>query len=199
MASRMQRNFMIDIETVGLDAYSVVWQVSCVEFVIHADHACIPIGNDHTSYLDHAEQMRGLNAGRLEWSDDTADWLSNQPCKDEFHAWRFGQLGADTGVSATVAELHEALTRLGIADADVWCKGADFDFSILKHQFALAGLREPWQYSRQNCMRAWLNEGRRRGWQPPKVKTQHSAWQDCVDQISLLSAARQFIFTQARL
>lgn len=192
MAHRIPRNFMIDIETVGLDFNTVVWQVSCVEFVIHADHACIPLGNDFTTYLDHAEQIENLNAGRLTWSEDTADWLSNQPCKDEFTNWRFKHTpGWETN---TVLGLHEGLTRMGIADADVWCKGADFDFAILKTQFAVAGLKTPWHYRKQNCMRAWLNEAERRGWQAPKIKAQHSAFADCLAQITLLGQAREAVF-----
>lgn len=38
---------------------------------------------------------------------------------------------------------------------EVWCKGASFDFAILRHAFAVCKINLPWVYRQERCLRTY--------------------------------------------
>lgn len=45
-----------------------------------------------------------------------------------------------------------------INPAELWCKGAAFDFAILHHAYRVTGINMPWSYRQERCFRTLLAE-----------------------------------------
>lgn len=197
---------MLDTETLDLGPRATPWQLSIVEFVMHADGACVSIGNDFTTEIPPAL------AAYTHWysvrdattlSDATVEWTREHGDKEAFEPWyeQFLRCNPETGIGLAVREetrlltdLGTGLQRLGIdGNSQMWAKGADFDFPIFENFMrAAAGphWKPPYHYRNKNCMRTWLNEAARWNIEVPKPSPKHNAFQDCVDQILLLGDVR---------
>ena len=123
------RNVMIDIETLGTKATSVVLSIGAVEFEFGKNelgqefHRRVSID----SCLDHGLTLDGRT---LEWWMDQSD-----EAKDVFR--RPGD-----PLSEVLLDFQTAFNFEG----EVWCNGAAFDMPILENAFHAVGLPIPWLY-----------------------------------------------------
>lgn len=205
MAIRPTRHFMVDLETLAVDPRAAPWQIAIVEFVMHADGKCVSVGNDYVSLLNPDVIALFVENNEMVESEDTIKWLHGQPAiAQTFTHWYDVFKGSETKhdwmmYTATSADLEQAFVRLGIdSNSQMWAKGVDFDFPILSNLLRQYGIKEPWHYRNKNCMRSWINEAARWGVEVPKPSATHDAFQDCVEQIELLSYVRSGIIDAIR-
>lgn len=125
---------MIDIETLGTKADSVVLTIGALRFDPFSDDD--PSDGLHL-YLEVDEQTRN---GRLV-SEDTLQWWAEQ--EEEVRSDVFREDGRST-VKQALDSLHSF-----VKDADaVWAQGPTFDMVILENLYASYGRSAPWRYSR---------------------------------------------------
>lgn len=156
---------MIDIETLGTKANSVVLTIGALRFDPNSETD--PTDGLHL-YLDVDEQTA---AGRSV-SEDTLKWWSEQ---DE--AVRLDVFRADgrSGVKQALDELAKF-----VADADaVWAQGPTFDMIILEDLYAAFGEKSPWRFHKVRDSRTLFSVlGDPRGQFP----LAHNALVDCYHQ-----------------
>ena len=75
----------------------------------------------------------------------------------------------------------EAFAAFVPAGADIWCKGASFDFPILKYAYHLIGMEQPWEFRNEWDVR---HEMKRAGLVSPGMH--HNALKDAVHQAKLV-------------
>lgn len=204
MAHRKLRNFMLDTETLSLAPNAVFWQVAAVEFNINADNGIAVPGNSLAMLACPAAARMLVEDGKAVWSQDTVDWLLQQPAiRDLFGTWwdcfnKAEKFPSDipwSMESLTYPEIFGQMTRLFGGDREavqVWAKGADFDFPILTNATRAYGILEPWHYRNKNCLRTWQNEAVRLGMVLGKPDNDHDAYSDCIGQIRILEHVRRY-------
>lgn len=163
---------MIDAETLGLRAGSVMWEVGLVCF----------------------DRCTGEISTRLKVSIDIYDALRCGLTVDDETANYWEEIGGVRQPGDRM-KLAEGMTFLGGAIADlmtgegaarkIWCCGGSFDFPILQAGFEAVGLEKPWNHFEERDVRTWCEEiGVRR-----EKGATHDALEDCERQIRDLKAA----------
>lgn len=125
---------MIDIETLGTKAESVVLTIGALRFDPNSD--VDPTDGLHL-YLNVDEQTE---AGRLV-SEDTLQWWSEQAEEVRSDVFR------EDGRSTVKQALDSLYTFVKDAEA-VWAQGPTFDMIILENLYASHGRSAPWRYSK---------------------------------------------------
>jgi len=170
-------HWMLDIETLDVAVTAAVWEMALVPFHIH---------NDFTVGMSSSEQLHfqfsiASQVGRTT-SVDTMKWMADRPA-----VWTRYAASQTHGNPRTVMldSAYRQIKQVVLPADHVWCKGASFDFAIIKHLFGST----PWHYRHENCMRPIQNLAGMFDWQPPKLAAAHSALSDAQDQINTLSSA----------
>lgn len=179
-------HWMIDIETLDITDTAAVWEVAAVKFQIRPDWT-IARQDLEVFHLSTREQV-----GRTE-NAETLKWMTEHP-----HIWmRYtdAQLGK-LGPLCSSHQLFASLSNIIDRSDQVWCKGASFDFTILKHLFRG---KVPWDFRNENCMRPIMRLATLKGWQQPPTLRLHDAAQDVDDQLVLLESALRYIAENMRL
>jgi len=186
------RNYMIDIETCGLAHNSVVWAVAIQPFILVGSTTSLD-GPGKMVLMDPAEQLQHAAAGRLVVNEETIRWTQSHGDAENFMPWwqafnSGGEVDMDFSVYS-IADLALEIRLHNGSDNNAlfWCKGKEFDFSILKYQFALAGRNEPWHYKNLMCMRTMdglLRHGI--GADSKRPAPSHNALEDAQAQVHLL-------------
>lgn len=159
---------MVDLETLGLSADSVIVSVGAVVFTKDG----IEAEGYWPLYLGQPDRHVDL---------DTVKWWMSQ--NDAARA-----VFADKNVVALKHALKE-LARQFDKDTLVWSNGANFDELMLTHAYKQHGLRAPWAYKNVRCFRTIRA-------QHPDVKiddqdTKHNALDDARWQAQTLIAIMQ--------
>jgi DNA polymerase III epsilon subunit-like protein len=153
---------MIDIETLGRKAGCVITSIGAVKFNLDglAD-------SPFYCRIDIADACERLG---LRMDADTVMWWMRQN-----EAARM-EIAAQPGVQLD-AVLGQFTSWLGEVD-EVWCKGASFDFPILKEAFDRVGVEMPWKYYQERCARTLM------ALDPPATKgvVSHRADDDAIAQ-----------------
>ena len=123
------QNIMLDIETLGTSANSVILSIGAVEFSDSELGKEVEIFIDSESCTDHGLV---IDARTVMW------WLSQDDAARSELLKRTG-----VGLDEAVLQLHNAFDWKG---KKVWCNGTDFDFPILSSACKAVGVLEPWQY-----------------------------------------------------
>lgn len=131
-----RKRCMIDIEGTDLAVTAGVWQIGCWEMG----------GSYNTEFF-----LNPYNQPNRTVSTETIHWLEQHSPDWERGKRVFGILDPNVTI----------LTKWGKEIAaqnfdEVWCKGSDYDFAILRSLFSAYGIRLPWHYTRQCCMRGFL-------------------------------------------
>ena len=119
-------HIMVDLETWDTTASAVILSIG----------ACI-IGPDpkrfDTLYLElntNTQYMRTKSVSTMEWWEQQG----NCPCNGR------------TSLVDALYHLRDYLARITVKPI-IWCKGTDFDVSILSHAYRQMGVEPPWKYS----------------------------------------------------
>ena len=109
--------------------------------------------------------------------------------------WKRQPTDAKLEITRDAMKLDDALSSLtqfiekSEPELTLWCRGSSFDFPILKNAYAAVGFTEPWKYWQERDMRTILHMCKHFfGYaEPSKNGTAHSAHDDCIHQIGVLS------------
>ena len=119
-------HIMVDLETWDTTASAVILSIG----------ACI-IGADpkrfDTLYLElstYTQYMRTKSVSAMEWWEQQG----NCPCNGR------------TSLVDALYHLRDYLARITVRPI-IWCKGTDFDVSILTHAYGQMGVPTPWKYN----------------------------------------------------
>lgn len=169
-------NVMIDIETLGTAANSVILSIGAVAFNdtgLMGDEFYTNINID--SCLEKGLVVEGR----------TILWWMGQG--DEARA----ALG--TNELSLQAALHGLANAFDWRDTLVWCNGLSFDLPILDTSYRACGMSAPWAYYNGRDYRTLKNETDREVFKALKVKpsTAHSALEDAKAQALTLLALRR--------
>jgi len=161
---------MVDLETLGKLPTSAFTSIGACLFQPHTDwigetfhmHVSLENADRHGLTKDASTQLWWMG------QDDSArNTLIN------------GQHDAAPLITAL-----EAFAAFVPHEADIWCCGASFDFPILKYAYHVIGMKEPWEFSNEMCLRTLkkLNKGAR----IERAGTHHNALDDAVHQAKLV-------------
>ncbi|MBB7084368.1 3'-5' exoribonuclease, partial [Escherichia coli] len=176
---------MIDTETLGTGPDAVIFAIGAVFF----DPFTGKLGKQFEKYIDPVDSER--NGGTVNAS--TALWWAGQSVEA-----RSCLLNAEGTELAAVTEFLAFISRnmqdetLGKA-LTVWCKGASFDFPILRSAIKrTAGEKSvPWRYWNERCMRSLIDMAKSSGWRMPgrsgKETIAHTALGDAIYQAKVVS------------
>jgi len=164
-------HIMVDIETMGTSSYSAIVSIAAVEFDINT-------GATGNTFYINIDLQSCLDAG-LKTDEETVQWWSNQSEK------------AKMMLNEEKVNLKEALLmfkRFCRNDCKIWGNSARFDLGILENAYQVTGIKQPWQYYNERCVRTLV------GFYPdikkntPFVGTPHNAIDDCLHQIKYCTA-----------
>lgn len=158
---------MVDLETLGKLPTSAFTSIGACLFEPHSDW----IGETFHMHVSLANATRTgltMDASTVLW------WLEQDDSAR--HTLINGQDDAAPLITAL-----EAFAAFVPAGADIWCKGASFDFPILKYAYHLIGMEEPWEFRNEWDVR---HEMKRAGLVSPG--THHNALADAVHQAKLV-------------
>jgi len=140
-----KKRLMIDIETTSLETDAAVWEIGYWE-----------IGSDHDDVLGEKSfngsfLMNPYKQARIV-DDDTIHWLEHNSDTWPAAKEQFPYLEES---STLMKQFQQDVLKHGFDE--VWCKGADFDFAVLRSLFRDYDIPLPWHYQTQCCMRSYLN------------------------------------------
>lgn len=127
------RHIMVDLETLGRDADSVIVSIGAVEFSVDRG-----IENEGYWPLDLVQPGRHLDLETIRW------WLQQDVAARQV----FGE-ERPVPLSTALDELAQAFD----ADTCIWVYGANFDEVILNHAYRQQHKPVPWHYRNVRCLR----------------------------------------------
>lgn len=178
---------MLDIETLGNDSNAAILSIGAAFFNPSNGH--IGAAFYHAVKLSSCQQA-GLNidAGTIEW------WMQQSKAARAIFT--------DTNR----VSLKEALTNLSLfiknntsagKHAHVWGNGPSFDNVIINNAYRKTGIKTPWAYYNDRCVRTMVAIGRSIGIDPkkdlPLEGTAHNALDDAIHQAKYVSIIYQAI------
>lgn len=128
---------MIDIETMGIEPYSCITSISAVEFDIESGET----GKEFFINIDLEDSMKNgftVNADTILW------WMkqSDDARKDVF-----------TNTVDVLYALHLFSVFCKSKDYEVWANSPRFDCGILSNYYTEMGLKTPWNFRKERCVR----------------------------------------------
>lgn len=158
---------MLDLETLGTGANSVIIAIGAVKF----DPSTMEI----TDVFYEVTDRDSCIAIGLEVDQDTVDWWAKQ--STEARA-AFNDPGKP--IIGTLGKFSTFANK----DSVIWGNGSDFDNTIITNAYRKAGMKTPWQFFNNRCYRTMKNMF-------PKVKlvrtgTYHNAVDDAASQATHL-------------
>jgi hypothetical protein len=140
-----KRRLMIDIESTSLEADAGVWEIGYWEIGSDYDDVLGEVAFNGSFLMNPYEQGRIVDEETVKWLGNNCDnWY---PAKEQF-------LYLEES-SVLLNQFQKDVSAQGFDE--VWCKGADFDFAVLRSLFRSYDIPMPWHYRLQCCMRSYLN------------------------------------------
>ena len=158
---------MVDLETLGKLPTSAFTSIGACLFDPHTDW----IGETFHMHVSLANAIRTgltMDASTVLWWLEQDDSARNTLINGQHDA-------------APLITALEAFAAFVPAGADIWCKGASFDFPILKYAYHLIGMEQPWEFRNEWDVR---HEMKRAGLVSPGMH--HNALKDAVHQAKLV-------------
>ncbi len=167
MAKKKYENIMLDLETLGTRADSVILSIGAVKFNLlsgemddKAFYASVSIDSNH-------------EVGPRHISESTVMWWLKQSAEAQavFH-------GAKTTLNSA---LEEFVNWIDHPDYRIWSNGADFDIPMMVHALDTFGYEVPWKFYMTGCHRTEKSSPN-----APRAQTQpkiaHHAMYDAIAQ-----------------
>lgn len=136
------QSLMIDNETLGTTADSVILSIGAVPFDLNTGEVADDGFYVSISIDSNLELGRHISEATLLW------WLKQSTAAQQvFHEPKEHLRGA----------LLQLSDWIGNRDYEVWSNGADFDIPMLAHAFTQVGLDVPWKFWSTRCFRTFKN------------------------------------------
>ncbi len=171
--SPYMKHVMIDTETLGTYADSIILSIGAVKFDLDSDQL------DPKAFYASVSIDSNIALGRTP-TESTINWWMQQS-KD-----------AQAVFAEPKQTLEEALRSLtdwlGHNKRCVWSNGADFDLPMLAHAYKSIGLETPWEFWNSRCVRTYKSLPQARNVPKSANALAHNALQDAVAQAKHVQA-----------
>ncbi|EES1597470.1 3'-5' exoribonuclease [Escherichia coli] len=178
-------HLMIDTETLGSGPDAVIFAIGAVFFEPFTGK----LGKQFEQFIDPVDSER--NGGTVNAA--TTVWWAGQSVEARacLRNAKGTELAAVTEFLAFISRnMHDESPGNSLT---IWCKGASFDFPILKSAITrTAGEKSiPWCYWNERCMRPLIAMAESTGWKMPgrsgKEAIAHTALSDAIYQAKIVS------------
>ena len=212
----MQKEYMLDCETLALSSRAAVWQFTIMEIPeklqdhMEPPHITVFIPHEmlDIKFAAPVASLHFKNSGPFEASAECSRWSFDQPGTN-FKDWL---LQMPWAAGSRKEDIQSAIYGLcGVASAGkdgplFWAQNAAFDFPILEWLFENFSIREPWHYRNKGCLYTMRHEAERLADQakfklePPTYSgPAHDSTADCENQIRHLHYYRDAIKAAHRI
>jgi hypothetical protein len=163
----MNGHVMIDIETLGLTPKAVILTIGAVRFCSKNIHEYFYVRLYWQEQIDRGAEVNG---GTLNF------WLNQSQRLIDETFFTEGRVHETTAL----LELDSWFGSLGFDSTwCVWARSPTFDLAILNDRFKFHGMKAPWTYRQERCVRTASMLGQTR---PTKPGAKHHALDDAVYQ-----------------
>ncbi len=166
MIEKQIKNVMLDIETLGNQSYSVITSLGAVEFDIET-------GETGREFWQNIDVQSCLDVD-LKVNSSTIKWWFNQTKEAQDQMFKNAK-----PLKTVLSNFSNWIDR----DSIVWGNSCRFDCGILQNAYDKVGIKLPWKYQNERCVRTLLMF-------EPDIKdtiefegTAHNALHDCYFQI----------------
>lgn len=136
---------MVDLETLGTRADSVIMSIGAVRFDPYTDEI------DDRAFYASISIESNLDAGRHVDEKTLIWWLGQSPeAQQVFHE---GKMALESALTSFADWFHNGSN----AKQPIWSNGADFDIPMLSHAFGSLKLDTPWLFWNSRCYRTMKN------------------------------------------
>lgn len=175
------KHIMIDLETLGTRADSVILSLGAVKFDLTSGKI------DDKGFYASISIDSNLDLGRR-IQEDTLLWWFKQDiaAQSVFHEDK-----------TTLAQALEDFSDwVGSDDYEVWSNGADFDIPMLAHAYAQIQMEAPWKFWASNCFRTYkkLPGAKAIAGTVPFSGVKHNALADAFHQAQVAQAIHAGVF-----
>ena len=174
-------HLMIDLETLGTSADSVVLSIGAVKFDLESDAI------DDRGFYGSVSIDSNLEAGRR-IEEDTLLWWLKQPA------------AAQAVFFEDKLPLEQVLIDLSDWLGDnkwiVWAKGPSFDISMLEHAYRRFGMQSPWEFWNTRCVRTYMALPGAKGIKASTEGLKHNALSDAYEQVKTVQMIHRKLFTE---
>jgi DNA polymerase III epsilon subunit-like protein len=177
------KNVMVDLETLGTVASSVIMSIGAVRFDPENDAI------DDDGFYASISIDSNLLVGR-QISEDTLLWWLGQSAEAQkvFHEPK-------QPLEAALESFSEWFgSGRGSDKIEIWSNGADFDLPMLRHAYHLFGWDAPWGPFMGRCVRTFKNLPGARNVPKPAAGVKHNALSDAIAQARLVQAIHRELF-----
>jgi hypothetical protein len=177
------KHVMVDLETLGTVASSVIMSIGAVRFDLESDAI------DDNGFYASVSIDSNLLAGRQISESTLIWWLDKSPeAQKVFHE-------AKQPLDAALESFSEWFgTGRGSDKIEIWSNGADFDIPMLAHAYHLYGWAPPWGPYMGRCMRTFKNLPGARNVPKNDTGVKHNALDDAINQARQAQAIYKALF-----
>ena len=172
-------HLMIDLETLGTAADSVILSVGAVKFDLYSTDI------DDRGFYGSISIDSNFDAGRRV-SEDTLLWWLKQPA------------AAQAVFFENKLPLEQVLVDLsdwiGTRDWIVWAKGPSFDIAMLEHAYKQFKMETPWEFWNARCVRTYMGLPDAKGIKAATEGVAHNALSDAYEQAKTIQMIHQKVF-----
>lgn len=187
---------MIDLETLGLGADSVIWEAAMVSVAYDDPTTYV---REFQTFLPIQPQLDLIGARRKIDAETLGYWLE----KPEESRLRLKEaiFGDYDDLAALVRSIERAFKEMivGLKNDEyiVVCKGLNFDVPLLTSLFASFGIKAPWYYRGLHCLRSTMRDAGLDQFSIPFIDggIAHQALWDCKHQLNLWVASQKLLAT----
>jgi hypothetical protein len=171
-------NVMVDLETLGTVANSVIMSIGAVRFDLETDKI------DDAAFYASISIDSNIRAGR-QISEATLLWWLGQPTGAQmvFHE----QKESLEGALESFTEWFGA-GAAGAGKTNIWSNGADFDLPMLAHAYDTLGWETPWVFYNSRCVRTYKNLPAAKNVPKQEFGVKHNALHDAINQVKHVQA-----------
>jgi len=173
-------HIMIDIETWGNGHRSAIGTIGAVEFDI--------LTGETGRKFYYNVSLRSCLAMGLEVDADTVLWWMKQPAASQAELTK----GTST-IQDAMVQFIWWMNLVGGHSCKVWANGPSFDLVVLGNALRKISREEPWKYYNERDVRTMLDLLPKALRKKENDGQKHHALDDCIHQIGLVVAARNFV------
>lgn len=170
---------MLDLETLGTSADSVILSVGAVKFDLLSDNI------DDAGFYGSASVESNLDAGRRV-NEDTLLWWLKQPAAAQqvFHEEK-----------QPLSEVLEDLADwIGTDDWTIWAKGPSFDVAMMEHAYKQHRMEVPWKFWNVRCVRTFMGLPGAKNIGGDVLGIKHNALSDAYEQAQTIQRIYKKLF-----
>jgi hypothetical protein len=137
------KHCMVDLETLGTVADSVIMSIGAVKFDLDSDAVDDDGFYASVSVDSNLESRRRIQEDTLMW------WIKQSAdAKQVFHEPKQTLSSALVGLADWLGDASKI---------QMWSNGADFDLPMLAHAYVSLGMEVPWKFWNNRCFRTFKN------------------------------------------